>query len=192
MSKLLFLPIDTNIKLDKEEILSNFSPEQNFHVWNFEKLVEDNVRYGINSFTKEAEKKYPSIVKFVNSLPFTDISNVKINIQTEQSAMHIDFQRPENGKELYDNVSSNEPSGYRVLIQGSREKLYVQTDTGKHLARLPEDTNVYVLSQTECLHQVEEDTNRMILYVTGFVNTEKHQALLEKSLKKYNEYAIYG
>lgn len=191
MNNLLFLPISLNIMLDEKEIIEKFSPSRNFHVWNFEKLTESNSKYGENNFTKEAQEKYPQIVELVKLLPFSSISNVKINYQTKETKYHIDFVNPEEGNDLYKNVVTQEPSGYRVILQGSKDVILIKNKNKIQIAKLPDDSNIYVIGQTNCLHKVVEDKNRITIYITGFLDKEKHQKIIQHSLKKYKKYAIF-
>lgn len=192
MQKLMYLPADLP-KINKDEILENFKPGSNFYVWDFEKLtVDSGGKYGKNDFTDDAKNKYPNLIDYLGSLPFTAISNVKINMQTDQKPeMHIDFRTPEDGNELVENINDQEPCGYRFVVKGGRDKLLIRSGEEEKVAYLPEDTDCYLLNQSEGYHAVQEDYGRIIVYVTAFIDHEKHQDLLKRSLTKYGDYAIY-
>ncbi len=189
--KIMFVPVDIDLQLDKAEILDHLNPTGHFYVWDMEKLTDvRDGKYGKNEFTEEAKLKYPKLINSLGLLPFTHISNVKINCQTDRPALHIDFKSPAEGQELAENVKGNEPSGYRILIKGGRDSLIVHDGVEECETFIPEDTDCYLLDQSTALHAVKDDPGRVIVYVTGFIDREKHQELLERSIKKYEKFAI--
>jgi hypothetical protein len=190
---LLYLPIDLPYTIDKEEIFSGFDPHSEFHVWNFEKLTEQvDGKYGRNYLKEKSKKRYPSLCKFIEQLPFDSLSNVKINIQTRATKAHIDFTEPENGAELFNNSKANEPCGYRIVIKGASDVLKIHRNDSIVTAIMPTNTHAYVINQSSGLHSVAEDPGRITVYTTGFINKEKHDILIEKSLKRFGNYAVYG
>jgi hypothetical protein len=189
---LIFLPIHLENKIDKDEILKAFNPTAKFVVWKMEKLTTtENGTYGKNSYTEEAKTKYPNLLKFLEQLPFTHISNVKINLQTEVPPMHVDFTKPENGKELSENILGNEPSGYRIVIKGQKDSLIVHDGKQEVTALMPDDADCYVLDQSKGYHTVKHDPDRVIIYVTGFIDPVKHKKILEDSLERYRDFGIW-
>ena len=189
--KLLFLPIDLDLNIDKTEILNGLNPTGRFHVWDMEKLTtNESGKYGKNKFTESAYIKYPNLIKSIGKLPFTNISNVKINIQTTEPILHVDFVTPDDGQELAANIKGNEPSGYRILIKGGRNSLIVHDGQKECETLLPNDTDCYVLDQSSAMHTVKHDPGRVIVYITGFIDRDIHYKVLERSLKKYEKFAI--
>ena len=57
---------------------------------------------------------------------------------------------------------------------------------------LPEDTDTYVFHSSSFLHGVEDDPGRKLVYMNLEIDETKHQKLLEDSLNKYRDYAIFG
>ena len=191
-SGLLFIPADLPQTIDKNEVLNNFKPKTDWGPWSFQKLTDKNDgKYGRNPLTDTARELFPTLCNFIDNLPFTDLSNAKINIQNKKTTLHIDFVSPEDGKELSENVTQNEPSGYRIIIRGDRHAL--KAHDGKELitAYVPPQTDCYILDQSGCSHLVEEDEQRVSVYVTGFIDKKKHEELLLRSLEKYSDYAIW-
>lgn len=188
---ILFTPVDIDLNIDKKEIIDGLRPDGKFHVWNMEKLTQqNNGKYGKNEYTDNAKSKYPKLISSIRKLPFDAISNVKINYQTTEPVLHVDFQGKHDGAELIDNIRGNEPSGYRILIKGSRSTLVIHDGIKECDTYMPPDTDTYMLDQSSAFHTVKRDPGRIIVYITAYVNPKKHQALLEKSIKKYADYVI--
>lgn len=192
-TKLYYTPIDFNLQLNKEEILQNFNPSVDWNFWKFEKLTDNsNGKYGANSFKDSALQLYPNLCNYINSLPFVQLSNVKINMQTQSAVPHIDFVNPQEGQELYENNVNNEPCGYRIVVNGKSDVLKIHKDNTVHTCIMPEDTDLYVIDSSGVEHSVDDDKDRVTVYVTGFIDKDKHNQLIANSLKKYKKYAIFG
>lgn len=187
--KILWMPID----LPKFPI-ANFSldTKRNWMFWNFAKLTNiDSPKYSHSEIRKEIVKRYPELAEWIKLLPISSISNIKFNVQQSVVVPHIDFHSPDEGAELFTNNSNNEPCGYRVLISGSRTgKLYVVSGGEKIYVNMPNETDVYVLGQTNCMHGVEDEPGRSTMYFHFFVDPVAHKNLLERSFEKYKDYAI--
>ena len=200
-----FMPIDMNIVLDKQEIIDNFEKTTDYWYWSFEKLTHTkNGKYGKNDFTDRARKKYPKLIEYISHLPYTHISNVKINFQTAAVKAHIDFQ-PENqhlarmadkkfdpneGIDLYKDSLNYEPCGYRIVVRGSNDALKLHINDEIKTCLMPDDTPTYVINHTSALHSVDRDEGRINVYVSGFIDREKHMNILDRSMKKYKKYIL--
>jgi hypothetical protein len=56
---------------------------------------------------------------------------------------------------------------------------------------LPEDTDSFVLRNQDQPHGVDEDVEqRLVGFILGKPNTQRHNQLLEKSINKYSEHVI--
>ena len=188
-----YIPIDIGQRLNKQEILNNFKPnlDKIFNFWSFEKLTESNGgKYGVNDFTMVAKEKYTQLCNYISLLPFTKLSNVKINIQREVAPPHIDFMAPNEGKELYQNNLKNEPSGYRIVVRGKNDVLKLHYENKEKICYMPADTDCYVTNHTSGWHSVGEDKDRITIYISGFIDKDKHITLLNKSKQKYSEYIV--
>jgi len=186
-----YMPIDMGQSLDKSEILDNFKPDKAWNYWSFEKLTESKGgKYGRNDITKNAKIKYPKLCEYISHLPFTHISNVKINIQKEKALPHIDFVSKEEGLELYKNNIDNEPCGYRFVVRGKNDVLKLHNDNVVRTCFLPADTDCYVMNHTGGIHSIDDDTDRVVIYISGFIDKEKHLKIIERSMKKYKEFIL--
>ena len=55
---------------------------------------------------------------------------------------------------------------------------------------MPADTDCYVTNHTSGWHSVGEDKDRITIYISGFIDKDKHITLLNKSKQKYSEYIV--
>jgi len=188
---ILWMPID----LPKFPIKNfYFNPTDSWTAWYFKKLTtRTKDKYSSSNLRTDIIKQYPELVTWINLFPFTSLCNIKFNIQKDLVPPHIDFASPEESKELFLNNSVNEPCGYRVVIKGKRQNnIYIVKNETKHYVTLPEDTDVYVLGQTTCLHGVEEEPGRRTMYIQMFIEPNKHLEILNRSYKLYKDYAIFS
>tara|TARA_B100001094_G_scaffold307347_1_gene338971 strand:- start:431 stop:1021 length:591 start_codon:yes stop_codon:yes gene_type:complete len=193
LKNLLYLPIDLPYIIDKEEIYKGFKPNTKFAWWEAEKLCEEvDGRYGRNYIKEKNKKLYPTLCEYIELLPYDAVSNIKINHQKAEVAPHVDLQHQWYSEDLFNNSLENEPAGYRLVIKGSHDVLKIHRNDDIVTAYMPVDqTHAYVLNQSAGLHSVEDDPGRITVYATGFINKDKHNDLLEKSLEKYSQYAVW-
>lgn len=178
--KLIFCPID--IDLSKFVFKQSSESEKNIFFnpwWDSTFIKEDTViRNGFD--------------KILNQLPYTKITRLFYKTQKIQVESHLDVMPQmimEEGE--YDHIKSNEPCGYRIVINGGVDKLRILKKGEWVSADIPCTPCCYVINSTEAYHSVDYDNLRETIYIRGFVEEKKHQMLLEKSLLKYKKYAIY-
>lgn len=191
MNNLLWCPIDIpKFPIENFRVPSEF----NWNFWNVTKLTEERSSpYEQTTLSDEISTQYPELVEWLKNFPYLTIRNLKFNIQIGTVAKHIDFTRPKLEPQLYKNNSENEPCGYRILLHGSRShKLYVVRNGVKHYVTIPDSTDTYVLGHTNVLHGVEEDQDRITIFTHFEIDSAKHKQLLEKSIQKYSEYAVFA
>jgi hypothetical protein len=189
IDKLLWCPID----LPKCPVIPSLVMEKNWYFWNFVKITESQQSPYEKSFIKDnILKNYPELVDWFSLFPYRSIRNIKLNEQVKEVKPHIDFTKPQLDFELYENNQNNEPCGYRVLLKGSRKNaLYVIKDNNKVYCNMPEETDVYVLGHTSTMHGVEEDSERLTFFIHLEIDAVKHEEILQRSLNKYKQYAIF-
>lgn len=177
--KILFLPIDINIpKIDTIQPPSIIMKGKYQPFWN---------TYSIN------ESVDKSLEFVLSQLPFEKITNIYYKEQLGPVSPHCDVYADmhfEQGE--YTNILDNEPAGYRLVLEGSSDALYVKSGETFKLARLPSVPGCYLLNSTAGIHMVKDDPRRKIIYVRGFINSDRHKALIDKSLKLYQDLAIYN
>lgn len=175
---ILFLPIDIEIpKIDVSKIQST---------------TIENARYQPYWNTSKITETVDETLKFVlNQLPLNKVTNIYYKEQKGFVSQHYDVysdMKFEEGE--YKNILDNEPAGYRLVLEGSTDTLYVKSGDTFKLARLPSVPGCYLLNSTAGLHMVKDDPGRKIIYIRGFIDSEKHQTLIEKSLDRYKNLAI--
>lgn len=191
--KLLWLPVAFP-KFPITDKLLNLYRDEQFAFWSFSRLTEKkNSPYDIADWKQEIKEQFPEIIEWVKFLSIISIRNIKINIQDRSVNSHIDFTMPDKNPNLWNNNNQNEPCGYRVLLKGnSINTLYIINSLGEKVyCRQPDDTNTYLLRHTDGMHGVEDDTRRITVYFHIEINSENHKIILQESLNKYKEYAIY-
>lgn len=176
MKKLIFLPIELDIRTTEYHIETKEKKTFN-GLWN----------------TKFISSTHPELSTIINQLPFSMITMVKYNTQTSDIPPHIDVQKKYirvSGE--YEDIRSNEPAGYRILLCGSPTKLEVFDGKEWIVSKLPLCPFGYVINSTDTKHRIIGETGRNILYFRGFLDRDKHIRLINKNLEKYREYAIYS
>jgi hypothetical protein len=180
MNKLIFLPVD----IDLTEFIftrHNHSLEKNiFNLWWSASVISNNC----------VEKN--NFKKILDQLPFTRITRITHKIQTNIVHPHVDVMKEmglEDGE--YQHLLNNEPCGYRIVIVGQNDKLKVHNGVEWVTAKLPEIPGCYLLDSITGLHKVDDDQNREIIYIRGFLDPIKHKEIINRSLEKYKNYAIY-
>jgi len=180
MNNLLFLPVDIELTNFTFKRYNNSLEQNSFNLWWSASVILDDC----------VEKNDFNIV--LDQLPFTQITRITHKIQTALVHPHVDVM-PEMGlkNEEFDHIKNNEPCGYRLVIVGQHDKLKVHNGKEWVTARLPIVPCCYLLNSTIGRHKVDVDENREIIYIRGFVDPEKHQEIINRSLEKYKDYAIF-
>lgn len=176
---ILFLPIDIEIpKINISNIQSTILEKHNYQkYWNTTRInecVDKNLKF------------------ILDQLPIDQITHIYYKEQTRIVLPHYDVypdMKFEEGE--YKNILDNEPSGYRLVLEGSTDVLYVKSGNTFELAKMPSVPGCYLLNSTAGLHMVKDDPGRKIIYVRGFINPDKHNAIIDKSLKLYKNFALY-
>jgi hypothetical protein len=179
--------IISKAKSRSEELLS-------FAYWDYFKLTETrDSPYDISVWRKEIIEEFPEIVEWGKNLPIQTIRNIKINFQDTIVSDHIDFVNARKNIELWKNNKQNEPCGYRTIISGTRNnKFYIKNSIGEKIyCTLPEDTDTYILRFTDLVHGVDLDPGRANVYIHIEIDPVSHNIVLENSLRKYRDYAIF-
>jgi len=179
--KLLFLPIDIDLsdfnfqRSGEAEKNSLFNPW-----WNSSFISEDSIKE--NNFER-----------ILNQLPFKKITRMFYKTQRIPVESHVDVMpQMKFDENEFEHIRSNEPCGYRIVINGVLEKLHVKTNDNWVVAKLPYTPICYLINSTTLYHKVDDDPTRETIYVRGWIDREKHNNLIDTSLKKFKEYAIYG
>jgi|TARA_Y100000310_G_scaffold335768_2_gene418605 hypothetical protein len=196
-AKLLWCPVDI-----PKFPYSDFNPSlevKEFFAWKYKKIIESKRGSStISEINPIVCKEYPDLIDWINLFPFKTIRKINLHTQIKECQSHLDFgyqQVIKKGydKKLYNNNFINEPCGYRTLILGSRTNMqYIIYNSEKVYTTMPDDTDTFLLRNTETIHGVDEEPGRTILYMHFEIDTDKNKKLIQSSLEKYSNYAIYG
>jgi hypothetical protein len=177
---IVFLPLD----IDMSSL--NFKQDSN------SKPAGAWMQYWDASFISEETKINTGLDQVLNQMPFTKITRLFYKMQSIEVPSHVDVHSNmtmEPGE--FEHIKSVEPSGYRIVIKGQKDSLFVYNGKEWINALLPDVPCCYLLHATEGKHKVKMDFGREIIYVRGYLDPIEHKKLIERSLVKYKEYAIY-
>ncbi len=178
--KILFLPIDIDLaglEFHEPQGHSGDTPNR-WPFWRASTITQDQVQH--NNFDK-----------ILDQLPLDRVTFLAYKTQIKPVGQHVDVHanmRFEAGE--IENIRLNEPAGYRIVLSGSPDKLLVHNGQAWVTAELPSVPCCYLIHSTEGQHQVLDDHDRTLIYIRGFLNPERHQALVQRSLEKYSQYAV--
>ena len=213
---MIFTPLDIPLIPSKESILKNFVAEDTFAWWKEETLlgVKDLSKpFGEpKQWTESAKEKYPELIKWIDEyFPFEYKFYVRLARSTGNVAPHVDGNytkapHPHHmtiTQEMFDHQRANEPIGYRFVVSGSRDTLYMcnEYDYSKDMSNqkkvyctIPNDTDAFLINNCTQPHGVDVkegvDDDRIVGFVLGKVNVKQHQELIEKSKNKYSKQVI--
>ena len=145
--------------------------------------------------TKHVLGKENNYQKYRNLLDQIPISNITLFVHKFQQKIvnpHCDYYPDINHlSDEYKHVAENEPAGYHVVLKGKCDALEIFNGKEWINPVLPKCPVAYLLRLTSCLHRVKEDYMRETLYIRGFLDVEKHNQLIQRSIKRYGDLAIY-
>lgn len=145
-----------------------------------------------NQIKENFAKKNRHFIEWLKYLPLKKWSYASVQFQKKSIKEHLDMRIPNDNLEFYRNLHRNEPCGYRIVLNGTKEDImYLVDDYGKKIyTKLPDTTNTYLINYTQGIHGTEDDVGRSVLLPAFFIDDKKHKQLVEKSIKKYGDYII--
>ena len=196
-----WLPIDLPKFEYSQEVVEDFKKSKTFMPLRggFEALrltTKTSENYGIEQWRPDLSESQCKLRDYIDEhLPFDQLINIKIHHPTRtrpDDQFHYDFVSPDKNPELYEHNKNVEPCGYRLILQGHRTgELRVIANDKSIVPVMPMDTDWYVLGHTNTAHSnIGYPEDRYIVFCHAWINKEKHQELLERSLVKYKDYAI--
>jgi hypothetical protein len=206
-----FMPLDLPLFDHKDTVLAKFDAlaKKKFFFWHEVELTArdyDKPFQDANDWNDIAVNQFPEIINYVEMhFPFDHIVYAKLIRANKDVAPHVDnnfVDIPEKGgyqfnlitQEYLDHQLTTEPCGYRMILNGNRASLYL-TETvydTKRYCVVPDTTDCFVLKTNDSLHGVdrmEGDDSRLLLFVIGKLNKERHFRLLERSHDRYESYS---
>jgi hypothetical protein len=180
LDKILFCPLD--IELDNIEfsvvegtpVISKYNP-----YWNSTLISDETIKK--NNFDK-----------VIKQLPFDKITNLQYKIQQKTVHSHVDvYPAMQFDQGEYQHILDNEPAGYRFIVRGAVDSLELFDGRSWITTSVPSIPCAYVLNSTSGIHRVKKDEGRTTIYIRGWLNRKQHLELLEKSIEKYGDYAVW-
>jgi hypothetical protein len=176
---LLFVPLDVNIPENSEFRLGDLHTSIRQHYWNTRTILG-------------RENNYEEYKWLFDQLPFSYVDIFTYKVQKQEVGQHLDHDIKKSTQEKIDLINSTEPSGYHIVLKGRNNTLEIYDGVDWITPILPEAPYAYALGLVTCLHRVREDTERTTLYIEGTLDIEKHKLLIERSVQKYKDLAIYS
>lgn len=201
----------------KQKVLDEFKPDQEFYFWSEQYIShrDRNIPFNDPMPIKPVHKELVDYV--LEHFPFTGIVLFKLvrantDVKPHVDDNYIDFLGPSKDynlitREFRDHQLNTDPCGYRMVIAGDRGSLYltdgepqiiddklVYGQITKHESTyVPEDTDCFALKTYGSMHGVkktEQDDNRLLLFVVGWLDEERHKELVNRSYVKYKDHAV--
>tara|TARA_B100001094_G_scaffold43343_2_gene38084 strand:- start:8333 stop:9001 length:669 start_codon:yes stop_codon:yes gene_type:complete len=214
---LVFTPLAIPPIPNKQKIIDNFVGAEKYVWWKEETLLGEKdfskplgQPYDWNAHAKE---KYPELIEWVNNyFPFEHLFYVRLARSTGNVSAHVDGNKVEAPhshhmtitQEMLDHQMDNEPIGYRFVVSGSRDSLYMcneydyskdMSKQPKHFCTIPEDTDGFLINNCTQPHGVDVqdgvDDDRIVGFLLGKVNISAHEQLIEASTNKYATYKVH-
>ena len=202
---LTYCPVDLPRYEPEGEIENGFSEAYQSHIWSQDRLMPSYATDGLpyshpREWYPEVVERFPRLVAYVKEhIPLRSICIAKILQSRNNLGFHVDigkFDYPE--RDFYDHQYDHAPCAYRIVLGGQyRNVLYYasSTDVPREKwtwSQLPDETNVFVHSPVDSLHGTIYDPGikRYILFIHGWLDVRRHYEIVERSRRKYADYAI--
>lgn len=145
-------------------------------------------------WTDNAKENCPLLIEYIDTyLPFKNLQAASIMSATGIVPPHYDMS-PSMPEDIKQSFIANDPTMYRILIDGTIKEntFYVARKNFKEYIRVPKDAYGWVMGSFSCVHGNDEDLShqKIILYLIGEVDSERHISLINRSMEKYKDYAI--
>lgn len=216
-SEIRFLPLSLPKFEHKQKVLDEFNPDTEFYFWGEEYITVRDRSIPFHA-PMPLQPVHPELVDYVKThFPFSGIVLMKLiranrDVKPHVDDNYLDFDGPKKDfntitKEFRDHQLDTEPCGYRMIIEGDRKSLYLTDgapevvdgkltygEITKHIStEVPESTDCFALKSYGSMHGVkktENDDSRLLLFVVGWLDEERHRELIKHSYERYKEYAV--
>tara|TARA_B100001094_G_scaffold160398_2_gene155134 strand:+ start:4615 stop:5280 length:666 start_codon:yes stop_codon:yes gene_type:complete len=213
----IFTPLDIPPIPNKQSILDNFDGKEKFVCWDEETLMgkkDFSKPFGeMKSWNDMAKQKYPELLQWIDKhLPFEYKFYVRLARSTGNVKPHVDgnyVESPYPGhhmtitQDMLDHQLANEPIGYRFVVSGSRDTLYMckeydytkdMSTQQKWFCTIPQETDAFLINNCTQPHGVDVkdvvDDDRIVGFVLGKVIESEHRNLIKRSIAKYKQYVL--
>lgn len=152
----------------------------------------DDIEWG---WSEDAVLQCPALISYIEThLPFKKLKYIAAISSRGEVPMHFDHTEKisDDEREFY---KSNDPCYYRILLDGTinDNTFYVYTKRlGKKYCNLPDNCPGWAMGSYSCAHGNDESLSgqKLLLYVMGDLDIDKHQILIKRSYQKFKEYSI--
>jgi len=188
-----------------------------FYKWKTQNLLEDG------EWNEFARQTYPELIQWIDdNFPFTQKLDVRLDRAQQSILPHTDAydwdnhvfegvmtdskgnsvkipyaNEVTNPQAIYKHQLENEPIGYRFIVSGSRNSLYMCNENNtqqKVFCSTPKETDAYVINHCTQMHGMDPkesvDDERVVGFIDGIVDPNKHKQLIEKSYNVYKSYSL--
>lgn len=146
-------------------------------------------------WTDVAKENCPELINYIETqLPFKNIKYVTAISSIGSVPLHLDLKEnlPLEEKQVY---TDNDPCFYRFVLDGTihPNSFYVYTKKlGKVYCNFPDTSPGWVMGSYSCAHGNDEELpfQKILMYVMGDLDIDKHQELIQRSYSRYKDYAI--
>jgi len=215
-SSIRFLPLDLPKFQYKQKVLDEFKPDTDFYFWSEEYITHRDRSIPFHDPMPIKDGAHPELVDYANThFPFTGtvlfkLVRANVDVKPHVDDNYVDYYGPKKDyntitREFRDHQLATEPCGYRMTIEGDRKSLYltdgepslvdgklVYGEITQHIdTEVPESTDCFALKSYGSMHGVkktDKDSNRLLLFVVGWLDLDRHTELVNRSYEKYKEY----
>ena len=218
MKSIRFLPLDIPKFEYKQKVLDEFKPDTDFYFWS-EEYVSNWQSTRLLHNPEGMKNKHIELQEFISAyMPFKSITLLKLFRANMDVKPHVDEsytkdKGPTNWKVISEEYRNHqletEPCGYRMIIAGDRQSLYLSDGeleivddkflygevTEKTYCEIPEATDSFALKSYGSMHGVDRtpgDDNRLLAFIIGWIDIDKHNKLIEQSEEVYKNYVHYA
>jgi hypothetical protein len=173
-NKLLFIPLDITISLNA--------------TYSFESRLLARQNYWTTNII-DKKNNYEEYSWLLSQLGIEKVHAFFHKTQQCRVEQHIDYSFKDSSNLIH--VTENEPAGYHVVLKGEVDSLEIYDGDTWVTPILPYTPCAYLLNMTECVHRLKDDPDRTTLYLNGRIDSTKHTELIERSLLKFGNLAVY-
>lgn len=215
MNDIIFLPLDIPKVPHSHEMVDLFTGSEKYAWWQQEILLGNgDPSKQLNDpeeWNPGSDRFRPLVDHIISHLPFEYLSYVRLARARDKVGLHVDdnYEIPpfphhkSISRELKEHHLRNEPIGYRFILSGSRDTLYFckrydpeykrEIYQPRTYATIPEETDFFLIRNYQQPHGVDtdyRDANRIVGFLLGRVDEDRHLDLIRRSLDRFGDYAI--
>ena len=215
--KLLYVPIDIEVELPSEEDLLDFhnnncytsndyedyldgrhnfcliASRHNFEDWRSwpHEIYNDKAKYkqlleGHNElfWAKGFRERFPQLTALINAAPFKQIAGVGFMLQMGPYRAHNDSKDP---------TDPLEPRRYNALLTNpAHNTFWLEADGEKIYPKVDPKYPMFAFNNTDVKHGTNDITGlKIVMAWMGVIDHEKHEALINRSVEKFRDKAIW-